>query len=617
MKVSRKMDRVTVFQPPGAALPAQQAAPSAAGGGGRLVPGQILDGKYAIERLLGTGGAGSVYEATHLLLHRKVAVKVLHHPGGVDASHRERMLREGRHLASVVHPHIVQVFDLGLAGEVPYLVMEYLEGGTLEDHLLRTGRLSLPLACAVGHQMLLGLAAAHERGLVHRDLKPANVFLSFAGDGDVHVKILDFGVSTAMEADGRSDFVVGTPTYLAPEQARGETVDQRADVYGFAATMYEALTGQPVFSALTVPALLNKVCHEPPLPPAELRPDLPPALERMLLRALAKDPADRHPSARDLLAACDLAAMARGAAGQGYVLIAEADRAAAARCHAIASELGRFAVIARDGAEAIEMVSAMGPPEVALVNILLPGMDGFTLLRGVREAAPGAPVSAVVASPFRSLRDAAWGQQDELGIAYVLAGFTDEETVRAAMLAAFEGIPSMRRAARSTPAPSPDGPSTRRAGADPGLSSAPPGPLVRPAGSSRPPVISTSLPSLDDESTGTQPTLAELLRDPGLAVVVLNEDRRVVDLGGGAAALLGLPPSRARGMSREAFLQEISSRFEDPRDFLQRTAVLPAGPFVAYERFTLRGSPPRRISFCARPLATAQGIWHITTFRAE
>jgi CheY-like chemotaxis protein len=748
----------TVHQDP-AAFGATQEAPAAQRRGG-LAPGHVFDGKYAVERLLGTGGAGSVYAATHVLLRRKVAIKVLHGVGLLDAHRRERLLHEGRNLASVVHPHIVQVFDLGIAGDVPYLVMEHLEGGTLEDHLLRTGRLPLRVAFAVAHQMLLGIAAAHDRGLVHRDLKPANVLLVEAGDGAVHVKILDFGISTAVAAAERSDFVVGTPGYLAPEQARGEPVDPRTDLYGFAATMYEAITGQPVFSAPDVAELLRKVCHAPPLPPAELRPELPAALNAALLRALAKDPADRFPSARDLLAACDFGAAARGEPAR-YVLIAEPDRSAAARCHAIAAELGRPAVFARDGVEALDVVRTMGAPELALLNLSLPRLDGFAVLRGLAEEAPGRPISAVVASPFRSLRDAAWAARDDLGVHYVLSGLGDEEAVRAAMLAVFEGVPSMRRAARpaapfgprdeqgrlqrlhalgldaerpplealqqlvtevaeaarvpvalvsivtrdrqsfhaehglqgelrekrwtprdwafcdhvvegrqslvvpdarkhpvfsSNPLvtqglvggyagvpvvsstgdvlgtlclidskPLDVGPEVvdalcalaRRVGGELELAApaAPPPPATR---SGAPPSISPSLPSvMDDESIGTSPGLAELLSDPKLAVVVLDERRRVVDLGGGAAALLGVPSAQARGLGREDFLRRVAPGLEDPADFLRRAGALPVGPFVAYERFALRGPPRRALAWCAKPLHTPQGTWHIETFRAE
>src|SRR5262249_1694319 len=144
-----------------------------------------------------------------------------------------------------------------------YIVMAYLEGETVEDLLQRRGFLDVPLACALGRQILSGLAAAHARGVIHRDMKPANVFLASAGDEALHAKILDFGISTTIAAAAASP-VAGTPPYMAPEQMAGEGADQRTDVYGLGVTLYEALTGQRPFIGQSISALYYKVCFRSP-----------------------------------------------------------------------------------------------------------------------------------------------------------------------------------------------------------------------------------------------------------------------------------------------------------------------------------------------------------------
>lgn len=409
-----------------------------------LRPGRVLDGKYALGSPIGEGAMGTVYEGRHVLLDRRVAIKVMKAADRAsEVSAQEHVLREGRNLASIVHPHVVEIFDLGLTDGLYYLVMAYLEGETLQQRLARRGPLDPEAVCLLGRQLLGGLAAAHAKGVVHRDLKPANVFLVSAGDDALHAKILDFGVSTTL-ASAAAALIAGTPSYMAPEQLNGEPIDARADLYGLGATLYQALTGQRPFDGRTLNQLVHNVLFEPPTPPSQIRAGIGAAIDAPLLRALSKKRTDRFSSAIEMLEALRAAAppSSAGRARREYVLIAEPNPAAAARCRAIVEELGRTAVLARDGAEALELTESMGPPSLVIANLSLPRIDGFSLLKRLRERVP-VPVPAVVASPFPALRGAAAARQEALGITSVLDDFS-ADALRAAVL---RGVPPPPRSA--------------------------------------------------------------------------------------------------------------------------------------------------------------------------
>ena len=367
-------------------LPASEASPPRSQRG--LSPGEILDEKYTIVRVLGSGAMGAVYEGVHVLLRRRVAIKVMHGRDPADPDWEHQFLTEGRHLAAIVHPHVVEIFDLGHTKGLYYIVMAYLEGETLAARLAREGRLPIPEVCALGHQILSGLSATHEHGIVHRDLKPDNVLLVRMSDGSFQAKLVDFGISTTMAAAQAGEVAAaGTPGYMAPEQIMGGVVDERTDLYGFGATIYEAITGQPLFEGKDPLDIITKVCRDTPVPPRRVRPELPPELEAILLRALSKKPADRFQSAMEMLAACGFVTQA-GATPQEQerpVLIAEADPVAAARYQKILARLGRVSIIARDGAEALELLSGLSRPALLLTNLSLPRKDGFALLKEARK----------------------------------------------------------------------------------------------------------------------------------------------------------------------------------------------------------------------------------------
>ena len=280
--------------------------------------GMLLAGKYRVGARLGGGGMGEVYEAVQEGLGRRVAIKVMSGPMASDPQLLERFQREARAVAALGHPHIVQVTDFqDNPGEPPFLVMERLVGESLGDLLEREPMVEPTRACRIAEQTLSALSAAHEAGLVHRDVKPDNIFLCKSDTGQEIVKLLDFGVAKAMEETQHGKLtstgaIVGTLVYMAPEQARGEAIDARADVYALGACLYHMLAGQPPFTAPNAASLLSAVCSMTPTPLAAMRPDLDATLLSIVSRSMAHHAAQRYSSARAMMSA--LGAFLRGEA---------------------------------------------------------------------------------------------------------------------------------------------------------------------------------------------------------------------------------------------------------------------------------------------------------------
>jgi len=229
-----------------------------------LRAGDRVGGRYRLERLLGGGGMALVYAASDDRLDRTVALKVLADNLAEHVEIRERFLREARIAARLAHPHIVEVYDSG-QGERPYIVMEYVDGATLADELRRRGPLAPHEAGALVAQAADGLAHAHAAGVVHRDVKPENLLV----DADGALKIADFGIAHAVEGTRLTSTgaVLGTASYLAPEQATGDTVTPATDVYALGAVLYELLTGRPPHTGTTLTELLARKLEQPvPLP---------------------------------------------------------------------------------------------------------------------------------------------------------------------------------------------------------------------------------------------------------------------------------------------------------------------------------------------------------------
>lgn len=268
----------------------------------------LVDGKYRIVRELGRGGMGVVYEAAHEQIRRRVALKVLHPEVAASPDAVARFQQEARAAARIGSGHIADVLDLGtLPDGRPYLVMELLEGESLAARLAR-GTLPVDEACALTTSVLRGLEAAHAAGIVHRDLKPDNVFLVRGRSGRDWVKVLDFGISKCtvggeVGPSTRAGIILGTPWYMAPEQARGRRdVDARADLYAVGVILYQSLTGHLPHPGEHPGEVLTAIALKAPPDPRRFRPDLDAALVQVLARVLAKDPAARPASARDLAA---------------------------------------------------------------------------------------------------------------------------------------------------------------------------------------------------------------------------------------------------------------------------------------------------------------------------
>jgi serine/threonine-protein kinase len=248
---------------------------------------------------------GEVYEAVQEDLGRRVAIKVMSGPFANDPDLLQRFQREARAVAALGHPHIVAVTDFqDNPGEPPFFVMERLVGESLGERLERERSIEGTKIARIGEQVLSALAAAHEAGLVHRDVKPDNIFLCRTDTGDDLVKLLDFGVAKVAEEGGRlttTGAIVGTLAYMAPEQARSEAIDGRADVYALGACMYHALTGRPPYDAPTAARLLAMLANTEPPPIDALRPDVDPVLRALVARAMGREPSARFPTARAML----------------------------------------------------------------------------------------------------------------------------------------------------------------------------------------------------------------------------------------------------------------------------------------------------------------------------
>jgi serine/threonine protein kinase len=253
-------------------------------------------GTYEVKGILGRGGMGIVLKAFDPALNRNVAVKVLSASLATTGAARSRFLREARAAAAVVHEHVVGVFAVSEAAGMPFLVMEYVSGRSLQDRLDRDGPLSVTEVLRIGMQTASGLAAAHAQGLVHRDVKPANILLE---NGVERVRLTDFGLARAVADAGmsHSGVVAGTPYYMAPEQARGETTDHRADLFSLGSTLYAICAGHPPFRAETPLAVLRRVCDEPPRSLREINPEIPSWLEALIARLMAKDRSQRYQTA--------------------------------------------------------------------------------------------------------------------------------------------------------------------------------------------------------------------------------------------------------------------------------------------------------------------------------
>jgi eukaryotic-like serine/threonine-protein kinase len=337
----------------------------------RLEAGQVIDDRYRLISRLGSGGMAEVWLAEDTMLARRVALKFLLERFTQDAQFVERFRREASSAAGLQHPNVVGVFDRGEHEGLHYIAMEYVEGASLKEMITRG--LSVGEAVEIIRQVLAGARFAHAQGIVHRDLKPQNVLI----DGEGRARVADFGIARAGASEiTQTGSVLGTAQYLSPEQAQGLLVTPASDLYSVGVMLYEALTGQVPFEGDSAVTVAMKQVSERPRPPSELNPEVPRALDAVVLRALAKDPANRFASADEFLHALDMA---------------EADPSGAAL-----ADTAAFAAIAAGAGAGAEPAAAAPPGEppqgrrfwtrgrfiaLALLLLLLAGAAAYALTR--------------------------------------------------------------------------------------------------------------------------------------------------------------------------------------------------------------------------------------------
>lgn len=271
--------------------------------------GKLIGGRYQLDSVLGEGGMATVFRAHHTVIQRIVAVKLLHPHIAKDSRIRERFLREARSAASLAHPNVIEIYDFGDTEDgIPYLVMELLEGEPIRK-LVDAGPLPIEVVIDLSVQLLRGLARAHDLGISHRDLKPENAFFQRRPDGSTVAKLVDFGIAFSRGDARLTDVgaIIGTPQYVAPERLRGHESGAPADLYSFGVMLFEMLTGRLPFEATTLPGWIAAHLDQTPPRPSSLRPDIPPALDAIVLTLLAKEPAQRPVDARAVLDAIEKA----------------------------------------------------------------------------------------------------------------------------------------------------------------------------------------------------------------------------------------------------------------------------------------------------------------------
>ncbi|MEJ7631336.1 MAG: protein kinase [Rubrobacteraceae bacterium] len=272
--------------------------------GGRMPDapvGTVLGGRYEIQGKLGSGGMAVVYKAKDTILGRAVALKTLHGHYAGEQIFRQRFKQEARAMASLDHPNVVKVYDICQDGEMPFIVAECVDGDDLGELLARSGKLNEMFTQRVAAQLLQALSYAHHRGVIHRDIKPSNILITRDGA----VKVGDFGIARLIEDDeaetGEPGEVIGSARYMSPEQLQGKEATSRSDIYSAGILLYHCLTGRPPFSG-DVKSLARQQLHAVPKPPRRLNKKISPRAEAVILKALAKRPEDRYPSAAAMLA---------------------------------------------------------------------------------------------------------------------------------------------------------------------------------------------------------------------------------------------------------------------------------------------------------------------------
>lgn len=371
--------------------------------------GRVLDARFRIDALLGEGGLGQVYRGTHLRLNRSVAIKVMHAQHLKKGELRTRFDREARSLAALSHPNVVGVIDYGLDGEAPFLVMDFLEGRTLEA-AIQDG-LPADRVVPIFRDVLRAVAYAHGVGLVHRDLKPANVFLQRVPEIGEVVRVLDFGLAKFVDGEGahasvtRAGMVIGTPAYMSPEQATASLVDARADVYSLGVVLFEMITGQRPFTGSDGAEVLRMHLLQPLPKMSAIAPSSPLSklLEPVVLRATEKSKADRYIDASEMAAGLD--AISAGVEGRAS---SPAMPSPPKRPSIDKTKMDSIHVTISDvpvsiATFAASRSSAVRSPSSPIVGAIVLGGITLLALAYVFGSRPSAPDSASVGAPLPSV----------------------------------------------------------------------------------------------------------------------------------------------------------------------------------------------------------------------
>jgi len=370
-----------------------------------LQPGQQV-GEYVVDGKIGEGGFGSVFKATHPLIGKQAAIKVLHRQFSAQAGMVSRFVSEARAVNKIRHRHIIDIFAFGqLEDGRHYYIMEYLAGLPLDEHLTARGRLTIAEAIPILRAIARALDAAHSKGIAHRDLKPENIFLVEEDDGTMYPKLLDFGIAKLLGGQSPQEHKtatgapIGTPYYMSPEQCRGRDVDHRTDIYAFGVVAYHMLTGMVPFDGEDYMDILMAQIGQEAAPPTSLAPDLPPSVDQGIAWMLKKDPAERPPNLVTAVRALEDAASSAGIAvpagpEPSGVYAASTSPVASQRTPAVVApmsksirdapteELGTAATIGA-GASVSESLSVTQPPPRSRVGLIAAAVVGAVVVGAV------------------------------------------------------------------------------------------------------------------------------------------------------------------------------------------------------------------------------------------